>query len=68
MFLRIDKLQVELPAPTRADPNAAAALQELRGGKYREMSTARGPQPPGLRNVRTTCKFIWSESIVAPED
>lgn len=39
MFLRIDKLQVELPAPTRPDPNAAAALQELLGGKYGEMST-----------------------------
>ncbi len=39
MFQRIDKLQVDLPAPTRADPNAAAALQELLGGKYGEMST-----------------------------
>ncbi len=39
MFLRIDKLQVELPAPKRKDPNAAAALQELLGGKYGEMST-----------------------------
>ncbi|MFD2237008.1 manganese catalase family protein [Aureimonas populi] len=39
MFMRVDKLQVELPAPTRADPNAAAALQELLGGKYGEMST-----------------------------
>jgi Mn-containing catalase len=39
MFLRVDKLQVELPAPKRQDPNAAAALQELLGGKYGEMST-----------------------------
>ena len=39
MFLRIDKLQTELPAPKKADPNAAAALQELLGGKYGEMST-----------------------------
>jgi Mn-containing catalase len=39
MFMRVDKLQVELPAPTRQDPNAAAALQELLGGKYGEMST-----------------------------
>lgn len=39
MFMRIDKLQAELPAPKRADPNAAAALQELMGGKYGEMST-----------------------------
>ena len=39
MFLRVDKLQVELPAPKKQDPNAAAALQELLGGKYGEMST-----------------------------
>ncbi|MCD7110213.1 manganese catalase family protein [Rhizobium sp. DKSPLA3] len=39
MFMRVDQLQAELPAPKRADPNAAAALQELLGGKYGEMST-----------------------------
>ena len=39
MFLRIDRLQAELPAPKKADPNAAAALQELLCGKYGEMST-----------------------------
>ena len=37
--LRIDRLQIELPQPKKADPNAAAALQELMGGKYGEMST-----------------------------
>ena len=39
MFMRIDRLQTELPVPKRQDPNAAAALQELLGGKYGEMST-----------------------------
>jgi Mn-containing catalase len=39
MFMRIDRLQAELPEPPRAAPNAAAALQELLGGKYGEMST-----------------------------
>ena len=39
MFLRIDKLQVELPQPTEADPNAAASVQELLGGRFGEMST-----------------------------
>lgn len=39
MFMRVDQLQTELPPPLRADPNAAAALQELLGGKYGEMST-----------------------------
>lgn len=39
MFMRVDQLQAELPPPDAADPNAAAALQELLGGKYGEMST-----------------------------
>ena len=39
MFLRIDRLQIELPLPDEPAPNAAAALQELLGGKYGEMST-----------------------------
>ena len=39
MFMRVDRLQAELPAPKKADPNAGAALQELLGGKYGEMST-----------------------------
>ena len=39
MFLRVDKLQIELPSPKKQDANAAAALQELLGGKYGEMST-----------------------------
>jgi Mn-containing catalase len=39
MFLRIDRLQTELPVPTKADPNAAAALQELLGGKFGEITT-----------------------------
>jgi Mn-containing catalase len=34
MFLRIDKLQVELPAPKDPDPNAAAAVQELMSGRF----------------------------------
>jgi Mn-containing catalase len=39
MFLRVDRLQTEIPIPAAPDPNAAAALQELLGGKYGEMST-----------------------------
>ncbi len=39
MFLRIDRLQVELPMPDEPDPNAAAAVQELLGGRFGEMST-----------------------------
>jgi Mn-containing catalase len=39
MFLRIDKLGIELPQPTKFDPTAAAAVQELLGGRFGEMST-----------------------------
>ena len=39
MFLRIDKLQVAMPAPKEPDPNAAAAVKELLGGRFGEMST-----------------------------
>jgi Mn-containing catalase len=38
MFLRIDKLGVELPV-SKFDPAAAAAVQELMGGRFGEMST-----------------------------
>ncbi|WP_407572935.1 manganese catalase family protein [Deinococcus altitudinis] len=39
MFLRIDKLQYDLPEAKEQDPNAAAAIQELMGGRFGEMST-----------------------------
>ena len=39
MILRIDLLQTELPPPSDPDPVGAAAVQELLGGKYGEMST-----------------------------
>jgi Mn-containing catalase len=39
MFLRIDKLQIELPRPEQADPESAGIVQELMGGKFGEMST-----------------------------
>jgi Mn-containing catalase len=39
MILRIDRLPVELPMPTEADPVSAANVQELLGGRFGEMST-----------------------------
>lgn len=39
MFKRINKLAIDLPVPTYGDANAAAAVQELLGGKFGEMST-----------------------------
>jgi Mn-containing catalase len=39
MIRRIDRIQVELPPPSDPDPAGAAAVQELLGGKFGEMST-----------------------------
>src|SRR3954464_8645598 len=39
MILRIDRLGVALPPPSTPDPAGAAAVQELMGGKFGEMST-----------------------------
>ena len=39
MIQRFDKLMVDLPEPKHPSPNGAAAVQELLGGKYGEMST-----------------------------
>ena len=39
MFQRLNRLQIELPPSPYADANAAAAVQELLGGKFGEMST-----------------------------
>ncbi len=39
MIRRIDRIQIELPPPSEPDPVGAAAVQELLGGKFGEMST-----------------------------
>jgi manganese catalase len=39
MILRLDRVQVNLPPPSDPDPAGAAAVQELLGGKFGEMST-----------------------------
>jgi Mn-containing catalase len=39
MIQRFDNIAVELPVPSSANPAAAAAVQELMGGKFGEMST-----------------------------
>jgi Mn-containing catalase len=39
MILRIDRHQTELPPPSDPDPDGAACVQELMGGKFGEMST-----------------------------
>ena len=39
MILKIDRLPIELPTPNNPSANDAAAVQELLGGKFGEMST-----------------------------
>ena len=39
MILRIDRWGTELPPPSDPDPAGAAAVQELMGGRFGEMST-----------------------------
>jgi Mn-containing catalase len=39
MILRYDRLATELPPPSDPDPAGAAAVQELLGGRFGEMST-----------------------------
>ena len=38
-MLRLDELVLDLPKPTNPSANDAAAVQELLGGKFGEMST-----------------------------
>jgi len=39
MILRFDRVAMELPPPSDPDPAGAAAVQELMGGRFGEMST-----------------------------
>ena len=39
MIQRLDQIAVDLPEPSGPNPAAAAAIQELMGGKFGEMST-----------------------------
>ena len=64
MFMRIDKLQTELPQPKKADPNAAAALQELLGGKFGEMSTLNNYMFQSF-NFRSKAKLKPFYSLIA---
>jgi Mn-containing catalase len=64
MFMRVDQLQANLPAPKKADPNAGAALQELLGGKYGEMSTLNNYMFQSF-NFRSKSKLRPFYSLVA---
>ena len=64
MFMRVDRLLTELPMPKKQDPNAGAALQELLGGKYGEMSTLNNYMYQSF-NFRSKSKLRAIYDIVA---
>jgi Mn-containing catalase len=64
MFMRVDKLLIELPMPQKQDPNAGAALQELLGGKYGEMSTLNNYMYQSF-NFRSKAKLRAIYDVVA---
>jgi len=39
MIIRLDRIPIEIPEPKGPSPNSAAAVQELMGGRFGEMST-----------------------------
>ena len=64
MFMRSERLLTELPLPKKQDPNAGAALQELLGGKYGEMSTLNNYMFQSF-NFRSKKKLRSIYSVVA---
>lgn len=56
MFTRSEKLLIPLEKPANPDPNGAAAIQELLGGKFGEMSTLNNylHQSFGFKEKKTT--------------
>jgi Mn-containing catalase len=70
MFLRIDKLPVELPASPKIDPVAAKNVQELLGGRFGEMSTLMNYtyQSFGMRGRENIRPFYALVSNIAAEE
>ena len=62
--MRVDKLLIDLPMPKKQDPDAGAALQELLGGKYGEMSTLNNYMYQSF-NFRSKSKLRAIYDIVA---
>ncbi|MEM1383748.1 MAG: manganese catalase family protein [Pseudomonadota bacterium] len=70
MFTRIDRLQVDMPIPKDPDPKAAAAIQELMGGRFGEMSTLMNYlfQSYNFRNKAKLRPFYSLISNIATEE
>ena len=67
MFMRVDQLQTELPPPTRADPNAAAALQELLGDPPGDLVVVEGMPEGGKIHDLTGEPNVFTPDY-APEE
>ncbi len=70
MIRRIDRILTELPPPSDPDPAGAAAVQELLGGKFGEMSTFLNYtfQSFNFRNRQGARPFFDLVSSIAAEE
>jgi Mn-containing catalase len=70
MITRYDRVATELPAPKGPDANAAAAIQELMGGKFGEMSTLMNYtfQSFNFRGRESVRPFYDLISLIAQEE
>ncbi|MFZ0370535.1 MAG: manganese catalase family protein [Halobacillus sp.] len=70
MFKRINRMQIALTIPEHGDANAAAAVQELLGGKFGEMSTLNNYmyQSFGFRNKKKFKPFYDLVASITAEE
>ncbi|WP_230500525.1 manganese catalase family protein [Sutcliffiella rhizosphaerae] len=70
MFTRVNRLLIPLPKPKQPDPNGAAAVQELLGGKFGEMSTLNNYmfQSHNFRNKRKLKPFYDLVASITAEE
>ena len=70
MIHRLDRILTELPPPSDPDPAGAAAVQELLGGKFGEMSTFLNYtfQSFNFRNRQGARPFFDLVSSIAAEE
>ncbi|RAV22586.1 manganese catalase family protein [Paenibacillus contaminans] len=64
MIKRMNKLPIDLPVPAHGDANSAAAVQELLGGRFGEMSTLNNYMYQSF-NFRNKSKFKPFYDLVA---
>lgn len=70
MIKRFDRIAIDLPKPDHPDPDAAAAVQELLGGRFGEMSTLNNYmfQSFGFRQKKKLKPFYDLVSSITAEE